>query len=128
MAGSGGYRARCPVPHTVAADEDELRAGALDRLRLEETNEVAARGQMSPLPDSICALEPGPKAGPELRKTRGVVVHAALRIIVRLGGPSSPKGGTACGCSGDGQSSSLRAASRPTLPACHSFHGRRRWI
>ena len=85
------------MPHKVTADEDELRAGALDRLRLEEAHEIAARGQRSSLPGSICPLEPGPKAGPELRKTRGVVVHAAIRIIDSPRGPSSPKGGTACG-------------------------------
>jgi hypothetical protein len=69
------------VPHELAADEDELRRRPLDRLLVEEVHEVSARGQRSPLPDRICTLEPGPKAGPELGNTRGVVVHAALRII-----------------------------------------------
>jgi len=31
------------MPHEVAADEDELRGRALDRLFLEEVYEVAAR-------------------------------------------------------------------------------------
>ena len=118
------------MPHEVAADEDELRSRALGRLLLEEVHEVAARGQRSSLPDPICPLEPGPKAGPELRSARGVVVHAALRIIDTVGGPSSPIRGTARGGSGIGvrQLTTWSAASRTTLPAWRSFHGRSRWI
>src|SRR5262245_43233275 len=98
MVRSGGDRAGGPMPHQVAADEDELGGRPLGRLLLEEVHEVSARGQRGSLAGTICPLEPGPQAGPELRNTRGVVVHAALRIIGSARGPSSPIRGTARGC------------------------------
>lgn len=116
------------MPHEVAADEDELGGGALDRLLLEDLHEVAARRQRSPLAGAICSLEPGPEACPELRNARGVVVHAALRIIDSPEGPSSPVRGTARGGLGPAQSTTLRAASSTTRPARESLHGLRRWI
>jgi hypothetical protein len=85
------------MPHEVAADEDELGGRPLDTLLLEEVHEVAARGERGSLPGPINPLEPGPKACPELGDTRGVVVHAALRIIGNARAPSSPIRGTARG-------------------------------
>ena len=56
---------------------------------------VPMNAQWSPFVGVLRPLEPGPQAGPELRGRRGVVVHAASRIIGTRRGASSPVRGTA---------------------------------
>jgi hypothetical protein len=93
MAQSGGGGPGGLVPRQLAGQGRGQGPPALGLALGEEDVEVAAGRERCPLAGAADLLELGPESGSELLRTRGVVVHAAPRIIAAAGTVVVPRSG-----------------------------------